>query len=591
MELNAYTRTIRTLLSTNVKYVVPRFQREYSWGKDQVEGLWYDIIYNIRIEEEELTNREYFIGSLVLIGEDKSTELSIVDGQQRLTTITILLSALVQTFKDIRQENIANAIYSTYIEGKDDDNRPFFKLVNENPRPFLQETIQYINKKNTRPKTEEEHQLWHAYSTFYDKLKQRNLLNEFPESKSLGLSKNEAYLELLKKLRDQILSFLKVIYITVSEEEDAYKIFETLNARGMNLSATDLIKNDIFRTLRNTHPDDEAKTKWKKIQEILSSRNYKVNVDVFFRHHWLSKYSFVRESNIYKDFKRLSKLGQFSMTEFLDGLVEESTYYSILTSPQESDWPNQDARGIYLSIKALEMFQIKQVRTLLLALMVQRENGHLKLTDFIHAVRDIEDFHFAYTHICSMRGSIFERKYSSIAQALRNSNNKKKSKIIIDELNDFYRANIPDKNTFTESIFRLKYLKDYTKNRKTIQYIFNKLEVSLHNTNELNFDRISLEHILPQSNRQVSRELLGSIGNLLPLDKGLNQRADTKSFRQKVKFFQQSELKIVKEFVSEKGRYTDWTIKDIEARTAAIAEEYYDRILHHVTAGVAETTK
>jgi uncharacterized protein with ParB-like and HNH nuclease domain len=179
MELNAYTRTIRTLFSTNVKYVVPRFQREYYWTKEEVNELWTDVLYNIKVKNGNTINLEYFIRSLVLIGEDKSTSMLIVDGQQRLTTITILLSALVQTFNDIQQIDLAEGIYNTYIEGKDDRNKPFFKLVNENPKPFLQESIQHITKKDAKPNTKEERTLWDAYLFLNNKLKLESLKKEF----------------------------------------------------------------------------------------------------------------------------------------------------------------------------------------------------------------------------------------------------------------------------------------------------------------------------------------------------------------------------------------------------------------------------
>lgn len=102
MELHAYTRTISDLFSVKKKYVVPRFQREYSWTKEKVSELWDDIVANINIGTDgQFNHEEYFIGSLVLVGDDKSLSMQIVDGQQRLTTITILLSALCERFIEI----------------------------------------------------------------------------------------------------------------------------------------------------------------------------------------------------------------------------------------------------------------------------------------------------------------------------------------------------------------------------------------------------------------------------------------------------------------------------------------------------------
>ncbi len=138
MELHAYTRTISDLLSVKKKYVVPRFQREYSWTEEKVSELWDDIVSNISLDENgNFNHEEYFIGSLVLVGEDKSVEMEIVDGQQRLTTLTILLSALCERFKEINQRNLAQAIYDNYIAGKDDDGNYYFKLENETPQTIF----------------------------------------------------------------------------------------------------------------------------------------------------------------------------------------------------------------------------------------------------------------------------------------------------------------------------------------------------------------------------------------------------------------------------------------------------------------------
>ncbi len=108
---------------------------------------------------------------------------------------------------------------------------------------------------------------------------------------------------LLKKIRDQVLSYLKVIYITVKEEDQAYTIFETLNARGINLSFVDLIKNKLFKELKKQHPDDTAKTKWKKLRSLMSSREGLRSLETFVRHWWISRYSYKSAEKVYKAFK------------------------------------------------------------------------------------------------------------------------------------------------------------------------------------------------------------------------------------------------------------------------------------------------
>jgi len=99
-----------------------------------------------------------------------------------------------------------------------------------------------------------------SYQDFYNFTARANLASRFSIDKGVSDGKYEV---LLTAVRDQVVTYLKVIFITVTEEEEAYTIFETLNARGMNLSFVDLIKNKLFKELTDTHPDDDAKTIWK----------------------------------------------------------------------------------------------------------------------------------------------------------------------------------------------------------------------------------------------------------------------------------------------------------------------------------------
>lgn len=215
MELQANARTLTNVLSVNKKYIVPRFQREYSWGKEQVSELWHDIVSNIHYQEDgQYQYDEYFIGALVLVGQETSSELMIVDGQQRLTTLTILLSALCDKFKLINELAVAQSIYNNYISGMDDDGRPFFKLVNETPKPYFQNNIQHIDKRNEGPESLEERNLQSSYNDLTEYLSEDNLCQ------TLGVDREKfIYLEALKAVRDQVLRYLKVIYITVNDED------------------------------------------------------------------------------------------------------------------------------------------------------------------------------------------------------------------------------------------------------------------------------------------------------------------------------------------------------------------------------------
>jgi len=174
---------------------------------------------------------------------------------------------------------------------------------------------------------------------FIKRLQKSNILKDFAEYTNLDITSldDSIYINLLEAVRDQILQ-LKTIYITVSNEDDAYTIFETLNARGMNLTTVDLIKNEIFKALKSQHPNDDAKDDWKKIRMNLTAREEKVNIDTYFRHFWLSKYEFTTEEKIYKSFKNKVKQNRIQMSQFLNDLINESENYKKVTEPLLSDW-------------------------------------------------------------------------------------------------------------------------------------------------------------------------------------------------------------------------------------------------------------
>jgi len=145
------------------------------------------------------------------------------------------------------------------------------------------------------------------------------------------------------------------------------------------------------------------------------------------------------------------------------------------------------------------------------------------------------------------------------------------------ELHYDLKEKIPAQNTFIENFGNLYFTNDETKHKRLIQYIFKTQETYLRNTNELELANITLEHIVPQSTVYLSNAV-GKIGNLLPLAGTINNKVDRKDFKTKILYFQQSELKVVKEFVKNFSTKDDWTEADILQRTNDLAILAYNNI-------------
>ena len=115
MNIKPEDKTIKDILLSRRQFVIPRFQREYSWDKKNYQEFWEDIISGIEVNNEgKITNNQYFLGTMLFIGnytDGKDSEIQVVDGQQRLTTITILFSALSDCFKRIKQETLIERIF------------------------------------------------------------------------------------------------------------------------------------------------------------------------------------------------------------------------------------------------------------------------------------------------------------------------------------------------------------------------------------------------------------------------------------------------------------------------------------------------
>ncbi|RYD04822.1 hypothetical protein N752_12920 [Desulforamulus aquiferis] len=177
MEFKATQMSIDDCLRLKRKYIIPRFQREYSWETEELTTIWEDLMENLLFNGENLVAQEYFLGSLVLVGDDDDAvnmERYIVDGQQRLMTFTIAFSVLTQAFDKEEKVKLSNATFA-YILAEDSDGNEYSKVVAENPKPFFQYRIQQKQPDFTcAPSNQEEKRILAAYQ-FFEKHLEKNL--------------------------------------------------------------------------------------------------------------------------------------------------------------------------------------------------------------------------------------------------------------------------------------------------------------------------------------------------------------------------------------------------------------------------------
>jgi hypothetical protein len=335
--------------------VVPSNQREYAWTDREVRQLFQDFA-------RAINEGDYFLGTIVTIPRMNGT-LEVVDGQQRLATAAILLAAIRDYLKDKNEPVLVESINNEFLTGIDrskrarisklklniDDNELFNRIVAANPGDPAPEAGRPSHERLLAAYTEAQRHVRNIVATL-DPNDHGDLLNgwvSFIEHKAL------------------------VVLLRVPDGADAYKMFETLNDRGLRTSQADLIKNYLFG--RSGERIGEVQTRWAYMRGALEALDDDITID-FLRHALIVLRGHVRESEVYDVVQELVKSEQSAITfsSTLENLA--NTYVATFNSDHErwNGYPDAARRAI----EVFNLLNIRPMRPLILALawkMSERE--------------------------------------------------------------------------------------------------------------------------------------------------------------------------------------------------------------------------
>ncbi|MBO2650489.1 DUF262 domain-containing protein [Shewanella algae] len=591
MNFNTVQNSINEILSVKRRYVIPRNQREFSWEKMQLDEFWDDVMRNIVYSQEtsEFSFSEYFLGTIVLAGSESSSVLEVIDGQQRLSVITIALSIISRQLRAMGYESAANDIFNDYIvtnvsSGKlSKDSQRVAKLEKTNENDFFK--LKFQAEKDYEPQVvyEEDEKLLYAGKYIQRKL-ERGSACELLKKKRKGVKyTEEEYVSCLDAIQKMLTNYLTVVRISVGVEEDAYDIFEILNARGISLTSIDLIKNKILQYCTETYPLDFAKKQWTDIDEELKQRNAKLTLVDYVRTYWLANNAYVGQDGLYRAFKKLiADTPESKAQTFLNELHEGVCDYAKICAPQVEDWKTQDQKVIFQCLNALSVIDVSVPRPIIMSAMYLRNNKRrlFKQTDFIELLKRIVSFHFRYNAICKLKPSGWDQNYSSWAIRLRRCANKRDIQELLNEVYSKLEDRVPSESEFVAKFVQnLWFTNNKTSQKNLIRFIFDRIECEKRNTGELTAHLYTLEHICPQKNEN---DYVGFVGNLLPLCSDINGDIADKVPSEKLDYYKRSELTLVKDFVIsvEAGEYelADWNKEQVVKRTEAIAKLAYDLV-------------
>jgi uncharacterized protein with ParB-like and HNH nuclease domain len=565
MKIESTDQDLRTMLSS-AYYKIPRFQRPYSWDRENIQEFWEDVIQG--------NPQDYFIGSMVVYKDGKQ-RYGVVDGQQRLTTITIVLSVLRNKMVEVGLRDLAEGIHGL-IERRNIDNKPEFIVSTESSYPFFQDRIQKWGEPSLKLELlNEETNLQSAYmqlqqlvSGAVDSLNADTSLS--PERRK-GLTEQK-----LVSIRDSLLN-LKIILVKLEDEDDAYVIFETLNTRGKDLALADLVKNHLTKHIKGKNPSsDEVKIKWKQLLETIEGSSADLETDAFIHHYWLSKYDYLPAKNLFKILKK--QILAEKASAFLDALLEDAVLYRSMNEPSYGKWAKEE-KEIERALIALTTFRVVQQTPCVLSLLREyRITKKLKKRHVEDAVVAIEKFHFLFTAVTSQRSSGgISAMYAALGRRLFEAKDTQEGVKIIQELRQKLRDRVPSIEEFKALFPGIIFTDNVTRQKKLVKYILVGLERQKATSATVDFEQMTIEHLAPQSligQPGYDDMLIGQIGNLLLVSEEVNGLLKNKSFKDKKVILAENGYKLSKSI----DQATAWGPAEIKQRTDAISNDAYNTV-------------
>lgn len=543
--------SLNTIIGNGKSYQVPIFQRDYSWDKDDWEDLWNDI-------QEIPNDKTHYLGYLVLqpIQEGKESYW-VIDGQQRLTTLSILVLAVTALLDKWSEENIDK-----------EDNKIRKEKITER---YLGNYS--LSKLNLDPKLKLNRNNDDYYKSWLLKLRQPTTMAKLkPSQKLLQKAFNYFYIELKEKFNDNksgsnLAEFLENIIgngiiftqIIVTNDLDAFKVFETLNARGVKLSTADLLKNYLFKlTHQLSEIDlDEAERRWQNITDTIRSND----LTTFIRHFWNSKYKLERQPTLFKAIKREVNTPSLAF-DFLNDLENCSQFYTAFNNANDEVWEREEKSWL----KVLDLLNVTTCYSFMIAGL-----KNLPRNDFKVLVRELAIITFRY-NLSELNPNEAERVFSKVANDISNGRvlNVKDSIIA---LKSIY---VPDKNfeqAFSTVIINTRRKKDLAK------YILVKIENQIANKDYQPEDAVStIEHILPENPGSIWEETFPNdiqddyiyrMGNYTLLESSVNSKLNNNlPFTDKLKKYKDSSYKLSNEYCD----YEKFSPKEISLRQDKMAK-------------------
>ncbi|GEO04140.1 hypothetical protein AAE02nite_18040 [Adhaeribacter aerolatus] len=534
--MQAKETKLQDIIEGTKQYVIPLFQRTYSWTSKEWEILWKDLVELCETENP----RTHFIGSIVNMPTVSVPEgvakYLLIDGQQRLTTIFIILTLLRNKARENQNEEFAGEINNTLLVNPYKKDNDFYKLM-----PTQVDREIYKNFINGRS-NEKESQLTRAYDFFEKKLRQYQLDPE--------------------KLKKIITTYFSVVSILLDADDNPYLVFESLNAKGRPLTQADLIRNYFFMRIHVDKQEQVYSEFWQPMQDALED-----NLTEFIRHFLMKEGSIIKQTDVYYELK--DNVNPQNSIIYLENLQKHSLYYQKILYP---DYEND--KDLQKYFRRLNRFEVTTAYPLLLKLYNYYVLDTLPKEDFITALQTIENY-LIRRFVCGIPTNQLNKIFPAIIPQLIS-----KYELKIPEGLQYLlqTKGYPKDNEFR---VRLKEAKLYGSGDRYVKtkLILESLEEYFGHKENVLLENLTIEHVMPQTLSEAWQSHLGeeweethelylhTIGNLTLT--AYNTELSNDDFSTKREIFIESHLELNKYFIA----LTKWTKEEIDERSESLANK------------------
>ena len=550
--LNTATINYLELIGNGKTYRVPPYQRDYAWTEEAWEDLWNDIL-----DLRRQTEGRHYMGALVVQGQT-DREFTIIDGQQRLATLSILSLAVIDKLHRMAGRGIdeeanlerTKQLRNRFIGEKDpasliESSRLNLSRVDD---AFYQDyLVQLRPPLNPRGLAQSNARLWECFRYFSERL---DALDDVQED-------GEAIARILSETTARGLLF---ILITVEDEFDAYTVFETLNARGLELTTADLLKNYLFSKVRVQGDLDALQRRWQALIATVVQERF----SDFLRYHLLCEQAGIRKERLFKLIRdRVTTSEQ--VFDLLGALEARAELFSALADANHEFWMERPEAKRY--IRDLVLFRARQVTPLLFAAWER-----FSPDDFIRVLKLASVVSFRYL-VSRRNPNRLELVYSDAAKAILDGHAVRPGAVFA-RLRPIYVEDGAFGSNFAV------YSINPRGRKKLLKYILCRLEEDAGGiARDPEAEPASVEHILPQNpagdwtegfSPLEQEAAVNRIGNATLLESAVNRAIGSASYADKRPAYERSAYALTRQ-VSEIAP-EEWTFAFMEKRQQHMAQ-------------------